>query len=445
MPKSPISGDADPIVASHGHVVRERVALGVGLRVEEQPQRFDLRGAEARRAVGRRGHGRARVGHEALGARHDVGEGARPSHARERRHVGQTVGLAEALHEGARRLVDLGELAPLGQDDRPAHDREDREEREDRLGHRIGREQELPRRPRCRPPDLRQHRPGHAEPPRSLLAKNSKVRRVPSARCHLRAPAEFALRLPDVDHGAKLLARARRGVLHRNVGAGPGLQRRRKFEHRGLDAGSDVVGSHVELRRLGELRFGGGEIGARHVAGVHIVARLHPFTEHRQRFSLEDAVAEDRDHAGFAVRILSRAVDVGVAQGNGVEAVDAGVIPEVVLHRQLGDPVGRLGILGHRLDRRHRHEVAVDRAAGRGEDDARRVARRAHRLQQVERADDVDRRVEHRIVDALAHVDLRGEMTEDVELSLAHQRRRLGRADVGDVQRGSCRDVLALA
>jgi hypothetical protein len=48
------------------------------------------------------------------------------------------------------------------------------------------------------------------------------------------------------------------------------------------------------------------------------------------------------------------------------------------------------------------------------------------RLEQRERAEHVLRGVEHRIGDALAHVDLRGEVQHDVEAAVAHQGRRLG-------------------
>ena len=52
------------------------------------------------------------------------------------------------------------------------------------------------------------------------------------------------------------------------------------------------------------------QVRTRDVADVHVVARLLAVAEDRQRRPVEDAVAEDRDDARFAVRVLSRPVHV---------------------------------------------------------------------------------------------------------------------------------------
>ena len=49
VPSRPISGLTEPIVARASQVSPERVALGVGLGVQDLAQRFDLRRAQARR------------------------------------------------------------------------------------------------------------------------------------------------------------------------------------------------------------------------------------------------------------------------------------------------------------------------------------------------------------------------------------------------------------
>ena len=81
-----------------------------------------------------------------------------------------------------------------------------------------------------------------------------------------------------------------------------------------------------------------------------------------------------------------------------------------------------------------RSGVAVDRAAGRGVDDAPR-RRPARGLEHVDRADDVDRRVEGRVLDRLAHVDLRGQVEDDVGRDRGDERGERRRvADVDLVQ-----------
>jgi hypothetical protein len=91
-------------------------------------------------------------------------------------------------------------------------------------------------------------------------------------------------------------------------------------------------------------------------------------------------------------------------------------------------------------------EVAVEGAAGRREHDSRAPGRgrRAHRLDEVQRAEDVDARVEYGVVDAAADVDLGREMRDNVEPILAHQARRLRRDDVQFAELGTPGKVLPL-
>ena len=95
---------------------------------------------------------------------------------------------------------------------------------------------------------------------------------------------------------------------------------------------------------------------------------------------------EDRDHARLAVRILARPVHVGVAQGDVDRPVQAVVRAQVLLAGQLGRAVRGHGLQGLRLER-GLVALAVDRAAGRAEDDLGAVA--ACRLEDVDRPEDV--------------------------------------------------------
>ena len=112
-----------------------------------------------------------------------------------------------------------------------------------------------------------------------------------------------------------------------------------------------------------------------------------------RRLPGEHQADEDGVHAGLAVRVLARAVDVRVAQHGVVEPVEQLPDVQVVLDRVLARAVGRLGVHRVLLGRRQLAALAVERAAGRGVDDLAHAVRHA-RLQQADRAEDVDARVE---------------------------------------------------
>ncbi|MBP1619848.1 MAG: hypothetical protein H6Q02_615 [Acidobacteria bacterium] len=88
--------------------------------------------------------------------------------------------------------------------------------------------------------------------------------------------------------------------------------------------------------------------------------------------------------------------------------------------------------------------LAVDRAAGRGEDDlAQRAAPAA--LEQVDCAAHVDVGVEQRVGDRAAHVDLRRVVDQHLDAGLGDERGRPGRPDVEHVEFGAGRDVVLAA
>src|SRR5690606_34641694 len=78
-------------------------------------------------------------------------------------------------------------------------------------------------------------------------------------------------------------------------------------------------GAHVEgavVRGAGgpEARVGHGEVRLHHVGDEDVVARLLPVAEDGERRALQELRGEDGHHARLAVRVLARAVDVGVAE-----------------------------------------------------------------------------------------------------------------------------------
>ena len=174
-----------------------------------------------------------------------------------------------------------------------------------------------------------------------------------------------------------------------------------ELDHRGLAPGADVEDAAVLPGR--------GQRRARHVAGVDVVARLAAVAEDARRPALGQRAEEDRDHAGLAVRVLPRPVDVAVAQRDVPRPVEPVVRRQVLLAGELRDAVGRerpaLGLFG-----RGPVALAVDRAAGRAEDDLRLV--RARRLEHLERAEHVHGGVVLRPLDRHAHVDLGGEVED---------------------------------
>ena len=142
-------------------------------------------------------------------------------------------------------------------------------------------------------------------------------------------------------------------------------------------------------------------------------------------------------------------VDVAVAQDDRRQAVEALVPAAVGLGAELALPVG-----GHRpglgrLGRGHDVGLAVDRAARRRVHHALDAAQ-PRGLEHVDRADDVDPRVPRRVLDRLAHIDLRGQVEDDVGPRRGEHAAHAPRvADVGLLEAGAPRqraaEVLALA
>ena len=145
---------------------------------------------------------------------------------------------------------------------------------------------------------------------------------------------------------------------------------------------------------------------------IDVVPGLGAVAEDRRTGAREDLGTEDRHDAGLAGRILTRPVDVGQPQHRVRRAVQPVVEAEVLLGAVLADPVGRLGQRQDVLHRRDRRVPAVECAA-RGAQQHPGLGRSGG-FEDVDRAEHVRLRVCGWPGDRGSHVDLRGQVTDQV-------------------------------
>src|SRR5208282_5691747 len=205
-------------------------------------------------------------------------------------------------------------------------------------------------------------------------------------------PAKLPLRARRRYDGALLFAGTRRRVLRLGREIGDSRKRGIEIVHVGLDAGADV---ERDSRRA---RFRRRDHGPHHVADVNVVARLGAVAINRHGLAVEDSSAEDRNYAGFAVRILARAVYVAEAQRQVVDSILDLVKKQIGFGRQLGDAVGTYRAARMVLGARELVLLAVNRAAGRRKDHAPQAVA-ACRFDQLDKSDHVHLRIERRIGD----------------------------------------------
>src|SRR5208282_3740240 len=190
-------------------------------------------------------------------------------------------------------------------------------------------------------------------------------------------PAKLPFRARRRYYGALLLAGTRRRVLRLGREIGDTRERGIKIVHVGLDAGADV---ERDSRRA---RFRRRDHGPHHVADVNVVARLRAVAENRHGLAVEDSPGEDRDHPGFAVRILARAVNVAESQRQVVDSVLDLVKKQIGFRRLLGDAVGTYRAARMILVARELVLLAVNRTPSRRKDHALEAvfARRFHQVE----------------------------------------------------------------
>src|ERR1700733_10857552 len=171
-------------------------------------------------------------------------------------------------------------------------------------------------------------------------------------------PSKFLFRACWRYYGALLFAAARRRMLGLGRKIGDASERRVEIVHVGLEAGADV---DCESRRT---RFRRRHHGPYHIANVNVVARLRAIAVNRHGLAVENFPAKDRDDAGFAVRILARAVHVAESQREVIDSVLDLVEEEIGFGCQLGDAVRTHRAFRMILGARKLILLAVNRAAG---------------------------------------------------------------------------------
>src|SRR6266540_4102073 len=182
--------------------------------------------------------------------------------------------------------------------------------------------------------------------------------------------------------------------------------------------------------------------GFNEIADVDVVARLLAVAADLWSPALQNGFREDRDDARLAGAVLSRPVDVGVAEDLDLEAVDDAVVVQVLLDRELGATVGRDGIGRMVLARRTPSlGLPIERAAGRGEEDPADT-RSPTRLEELQRPEDVGARVVQGIGDTVTQIDLRGVVRDELDLLFAKEGLEVRLRDVGLDEPGLLRDLL---
>src|SRR3954469_23925174 len=117
-----------------------------------------------------------------------------------------------------------------------------------------------------------------------------------------------------------------RGELDRYAAARRLLEDARDVDHARSLAGADVEPTGVETASRRQWFRGGKPDCTRDVTDIDVVAGLQAIAEDRQWLVVEDAPAENGDDASFAVRVLTRPIDVSEAHRDSILAVHAAVV-----------------------------------------------------------------------------------------------------------------------
>src|SRR5438874_11358082 len=249
----------------------------------------------------------------------------------------------------------------------------------------------------------------------------------------LGSPVELALGQRRVGHATADVTRPRLCVCRRAVDAGHSAANGVQLVDRRLDPGADVVDAAGVADR--------GQHAANHVADVDEVAPLLAVAEDGRLLAGGESLEEDRDHASLEARLLPRPVDVREPQRDVPGLEEPVPAADVLLTCELRDAVRR-DRDPRCILRRRAVAFAVDRPAGRAEDDVRAV--RPRRLEHSHRPEHVHLGVVIGPLDRGADVGLGGEV--DAELRPHRLEQRPGvRADVADVQLGAGGHFLAAA
>jgi hypothetical protein len=202
----------------------------------------------------------------------------------------------------------------------------------------------------------------------------------------------------------------------------------KKSDDIGLMTGANVQGAGVgRLQRQ--------NVGDNHIPDIHVISGLFSITVNFRRFSREQMMDKNSDDSRLSVSPLSGPVDIAIAQRYRWNIEGRLIIAQVILSGQFADTIRALGGLGMILTGGQELLLSVDRSPGRGVKDLLNPRALAS-FQQMNQAENIDARVELRIVHGTAHIHLGGMVVEDIRRDLAEQSGERGIKDIHEVKAG---------
>src|ERR1022692_3930548 len=145
---------------------------------------------------------------------------------------------------------------------------------------------------------------------------------------HLRPPFQNFGGARRRNYRATLLAWTGGRVLRRPGHIRDGSQCVIKIVHAGLDTSADV-------NRAGDIAARRGGIRTHYIADKNIVAGLFAVAENRARFAFQHSPTEDRNHTSFAMRVLTRTINIPIAKRRVIDPVLNFVEKQIGLGREL--------------------------------------------------------------------------------------------------------------
>ena len=205
----------------------------------------------------------------------------------------------------------------------------------------------------------------------------------------------------------------------------------------GFDAGPHVEGADLVRRQ----RAG---IGVRDVADVDKIAGLLAVAVDAGLLSAKESLGKDGHHAGFAMRILPRAIHIRIAQRRVRQPMQRMERPQINLGCELGRAVGRNGQCRGVLGGGYQIGITVDGAASRSEEEAADAVLHAG-LQQRRSPQQVHAGVEHGVLDRSTDARLGGLVDDRFRPLDREELVQPGRVDVHLVEARPGRQLLDVA
>src|SRR5262245_49158430 len=193
------------------------------------------------------------------------------------------------------------------------------------------------------------------------------------------------------------------------------------------------LGARADIRDAGRFELHPARDRVGNISDVDVVARLLPVAVDDARLAGEEPRREDGNDAGLARRILAGSVDVRQAQGQRAAARHSGPAFQISLGGDLRHSIGRRGLQRMILWSRQDTGVPVAGPPGRSVQDLPN-RRASARLEQRDRAQDVDARVADRVRDRSGNRGLGGHVDDDFGPSSRQDRFEPHVAKITDVK-----------